>query len=363
MNPDRISLLRLASQQLINPEFTAPHGIVSWMGAMQAQDYPMAKWAIGVRLPGITDGGVESAIARGEILRTHLLRPTWHFVAPQDIYWLLDLTAPQIKAGQSSRDRQLELTEAVYSRSNRTIERALRSRGQLTREDLIIELNNVGIATDQNRASHLLMRAELEKIICSSAYLRGKPTYALLAEKVPKPRKLSREESLAELARRYFTSRSPATLQDFTWWSGLKAGDARRALDSVKSEFTAEAINGHDHWLSRDISLPQPIQPTVHILPVLDEFIVSYADRSATIPATLEKHMKEISDNGVFRPIIVVNGTVIGIWKRTVKKDKLLVELTYFTKPNEVIIQLVAEAANRFGFFLGKKVEVSKISG
>ena len=217
MNQSDIALRRLASQHLAGTKFTTPKEIVARMAAMQAQDYPMAKWAIGIRLPGSDDALIESTLDQAHILRTHVLRPTWHFVAAEDIYWLLELSTPRIKAGQKGRDRQLELTEPLYTRSNAIIERALSKGQHLRREELIDDLNQAGIRTDQNRASHLLMRAELDKIICSGASRDGKLTYALLPERAPQTKRFNREETLAELASRYFTSRSPARLKDCAW--------------------------------------------------------------------------------------------------------------------------------------------------
>jgi hypothetical protein len=362
MDQSDIAQTRLVSQHLAVTKFTTPKEIVAWMGAMQAQDYPMAKWAIGVRLPGSTDKIVEEAVNNAEIIRTHLLRPTWHFASADDIYWLLDLTAAQIKAAQSSRERVLGLTEEVFAKSNRTIEKELSAGRPLIREELIAELNNAGIATDQNRAAHLFARAELEKIICSGANRNGKTTYALLAERVRKVRRFSRDEALSELARRYFTSRCPASLQDFTWWSGLPARDASLALELIKSDFTPETIDGHTYWLPPDYTIPQPGFPSVDLLPTYDEFVISYSERSASIPAHLEQHMKEISDRGVFRPIIVVNGQVKGIWKRTIQKDTMLVEIQPFTPIEPSIMQYIIRAASLYGQFSGKKIEVKRKS-
>jgi hypothetical protein len=360
MNPSLIPLYRLASQQLSGTKFTSPKEIVSWMGAMQAQDFSMAKWAIGVRLPGSTARMVEEAFKNGQILRTHLLRSTWHFVTPEDICWLLDLTAPQIKAGQSARDKQLGLTEAVYSRSNATIENALRQSGSLTREDLVAELQRAGIATDQNRASHLFARAELDKIICSGDIQRGKPMYALLDERVSNIRTLTREEALAELARRYFTSRCPATLRDFTWWSGLSAPDAKRALELVKSEFISEDVNGLTYWLAPDLTLPQPDKLNAQLLATYDEFIIAYANRTASIPVELERHMKQISDRGIFWPFILRNGLVVGTWRRTIKKDRLLVELKPFSPLRSPTLALLEQAAADFARFLNMELEFGR---
>ncbi len=359
MVPFEIALMRLESQHIARSEFTSPKSLVAWMGAVQAQDFPMAKWSLGVRLPGSTEEMVASAIDRGEILRTHLLRPTWHFVTPDDIYWLLELTAPQIRSGQRSRDRILELTEAVYSKSNRTIEKALVARGQLSREELILELNTAGIQTDQNRASHLLMRAELDRIICNGAALRGKPMYALLAERVPNPRLKTREEALAELARRYFNSRYPATLPDFTWWSGLPAREARQALEGVKTEFITEEMEGPVFWLPKDYTLPASKQDSVYLLPTYDEFIISYADRRASIPVELEQHMKAISNRGIFWPIIVHNGQVTGTWKRNINKNRLIVELQSFSPLEPHILAIIKRASAQYASFLGKELEIA----
>jgi hypothetical protein len=359
MNRSDIALIRLASQQLAGTKFTSPKEIVTWMGAMQAQDYPMAKWAIGVRLHGSTDQDIEDAIASAQIIRTHVLRPTWHFVTPEDIYWILDLCRTQLKTSQSSRDRQLELTEAIYTKSNTIIEKALSKGNHLIREELIAQLNQAGIATDENRAAHLFARAEIEKIICSGATRNGKTTYALLAERVPKVRQLTRDEALAELARRYFTSRYPASLQDFTWWSGLTARDANHALESVKSEFSPETLDQHAYWLTPDFIIPRQSRPSVYLLPTYDEFIISYNDRSAAIPIDLEQHMKKISDRGVFRPIIVVNGQAAGIWKRTIQMDTMFLDIQPFTPLDQPIMDLMIQSAKQYGHFSGKKINVT----
>lgn len=358
MNLSDIAHLRLANQQLAGSKFTSPKEIVAWMGAMQAQDYPMAKWGIGVRLPGSTDKDVENAISTAQIIRTHLLRPTWHFVTPEDIYWMIDLCKAQLKTSQSSRDRQLELTETIYTKSNAIIEKALSNGKQLLREELIALLNQAGIATDENRAAHLFARAEIEKIMCSGATRNGKTTYALLAERVPKARQLTRDEALAELARRYFTSRYPASLQDFTWWSGLPARDAKHALESIRSAFTTEIMNQRTYWLASNFNLPRENHPSAYLLPTYDEFIISYNDREASITTDLTQYLKKISDRGVFRPIIVLEGQVAGIWKRTIQKDTIQIEIQPFKPLKQSMKNLLVNSAEQYGYFCGKKIDV-----
>lgn len=214
-----IAAIRLQAQQISGTRLKGAAETVSWMGALQAQDFNMSKWAIGARLPGITERGVEVALENGSILRTHLLRPTWHLVSAGDIRWMLALTGPRIKAGMASRNRQLGLTPEIFSHSNKTIEKALAKDGHQTREELVAQLHKAGIATDNNRASHLLMHAELEGLICSGKAKGKAQTYALLDERVAETKTLHQEEALASLAQTYFTSRGPATIYDFSWWS------------------------------------------------------------------------------------------------------------------------------------------------
>jgi hypothetical protein len=168
---------------------------------------------------------------------------------------------------------------------------------------------------------------------------------------------LTKEEALARLARRYFTSHGPATLPDFAWWSGLSAGDARQALASVQSDFVAETIDSQPYWFTDASSQPATAQESVYLLPAFDEFIISYKDRSASLP--FENHSKAVSNNGIFWPIIVVNGQVTGTWKRTIKKDKVIMETKHFNQPNKPTMDLIEKAAQQFGDFLEKKTEIS----
>jgi len=359
MSQPDIALTRLASQQLTGTNHTTPQEIVSWMGAMQAQDFPMAKWAIGIRLPGSTEQRIEAAINDGKILRIHVMRPTWHFVTAEDIYWLLELTAAQVKTAQSARDRQLELSAEVYAKSNQVIEKALSKARLMRREELLAELQKAGIATDQNRSAHLLAQAELDQIICSGPIQKGKPTYALLSERAPKKVSLSKDEALARLAQKYFASRCPATLQDFTWWSGLRATDAKLALDLVKGDFFAETIDGKTYYLPENFNLPHYKAGWVHLLPTYDEYLVAYTDRGASVEAKYAKHMNEISNRGVFWPVIVMDGQVKGIWKRTIKQTSMQIDIKPFAELSPATKRRIDEAGFSYGTFTGKTAEVN----
>jgi hypothetical protein len=359
MTHNDISNLRLINQKIAGSECKTPKEVVSWMGAMQAQEYSMAKWAIGARLPGSTEKAIESAIDKGEIIRTHLLRPTWHFVASDDIYWLLDLTAPQIRSAMKSNDKRLELDETVFRKSNEILEKALEGGNHLTREELMNLLKSGGINTSVNRSSHLLMHAELDGILCSGITKNNKQTYASLPERVPEKTILNHDEALAKLARMYFRSHGPATLKDFTWWSGLPAGRARLALEMVKSEFVAETIISETYWFSAFNPEANQNKEKVSFLPAFDEFIISYKDRTSVLHS--DNHKKAVSSNGIFRPVLVVNGKVEGIWRRTINKAKVVVETGFFQKPAIINHEVLQKAISAYEKYTAKEIQLAEM--
>jgi hypothetical protein len=356
MNLSDISAIRLINQNIARTDFKSAKDIVHWMGAMQAQDYAMAKWAVGVRLPSSTDTAIEAAINKGEILRTHLLRPTLHLVSAENIHWMLELTAPQIKAALRSRQKDLEISEVVVIKSQGIMEAALRDVPQLSRDEMVVELVRAGIANDDNRAYHLLLMAELDGILCSGALINGKQSYSLLEKRVPKPKSLRREEALARLAKLYFVSHGPATVGDFAWWSRLSIGVANHALEMVKSDLDSQTIDSQTYWFLNSHHLPVIDPEEVYLLPAFDEFIISYKDRTASLP--FENFNKAVSSNGIFRPVIVVNGQVMGIWKRTLKKDSVIVETQFFKQPGKIILSRTEKTVEQYGNFLQKKAEL-----
>ncbi len=355
MNAQEIATMRLQNQQLVDTKFKTPKQLVSWLSAVQAQDYAMAKWAIGIRQPGSTNESIEQALDRGDIIRTHVLRPTWHFVSADDIRWMLELTAPTIKVAASFMNRQLELDEPTLKKSNKIIEKSLQGK-QLTRSELMAILEKKGIFTNNLRAAHFMLRAELDGIVCNGP-MRGKQfTYALLDEKVPPVNNLKKEEALAALAKRYFTSHGPATLADFAWWSGLSITNARSGLEMVKPGLTQDKCGQTVYWFHNSGSMLKSYPKTIHLLPSYDEFIISYKDRAASLePAYLKN---SISGNGIFKPVILVNGKVEGIWKRTIKKDKLVIETVFFKTGKALRQKAMKQAAHLFENFLSLKSEI-----
>lgn len=351
-----IATVRLINQQVLESSYSTPKELISWMGALQAQDYEMAKWAMGVRLPGSDRKTIEAAIERGDIIRTHLLRPTWHFVSADDLRWMLELTAPRVKVAMRSRHKQLGLSKDIIAKSNGVIEEALVRDGFLTRSQLVDELARAGFENKNNLASHLLLWAELDGIICSGPSKGKAYTYALLKERVQQTNPITKEEALARLARIYFRSHGPATLGGFAWWSGLTKTSARKALEMVKPELRSKKIDSVEYWFSDSVSDSVTNQST-HLLPAYDEFLIGYKERSPVMPAG---HLKKaVSNNGIFRPIIVVDGEVVGIWKRKLSKKSVCIETTFFESPDESLKQKVKVASSRFAAFLDRNLEIN----
>jgi hypothetical protein len=276
-----IARTRVRNQRIGEARLRSAHDVVDWLVAVQAQDFAGAKWSLGLRMRRGTEGDVERAFAEGSILRTHVMRPTWHFVTPSDIRWMLTLTAPRVRAASTSMLRRLELDNAVTKKCRALLAKALRE-GERTRDELRDALERGGIETsDGVRLAYILMSAELDGLICSGVR-RGKQfTYALLDQRAPRPRILSRRESLVELASRYFSSRGPATVHDFAKWSGLTVAEASRGLWEIESQFESDTRNGRTYWFSTELGSSRQTSPTAHLVSVYDEYLSSYRDRGA----------------------------------------------------------------------------------
>ena len=358
IKPVHIAAQRLHNQQINAAQFTKIKDLVSYMCAVQSQDYAMSKWAIGLRLPGSTDNQIEKALDRADILRTHVLRPTWHIIAAQDIYWMISLSAGKIKALMKTMDRQLELTEKIFTKSNNIIAKCVEDGLHVNRDSIAACLEKAKISTGKNRLSHLLLRAELEQIICSGKIDGNQRTYASLHSRVPKKKILTRDESIAQLADKYFKSRGPATVEDFSWWSGLSITAAREGLEMVKQELHNDKIDGSVYWFANDRKPPVKNKEAVYLLPAYDEFIIGYKNRTAAL--AIEHHKKVLSNNGIFYPAIIVNGRVAGLWKRHFQKEEIFIETTFFQPQGEAIRGRVEKQAAVFGQFTESRVKLTE---
>ena len=350
---------RLNNQKLLKTNFTKPVQVVEWLGAVQAQDYAGAKWAVAQRANGITDAEMDEAFAEGAILRTHLLRPTWHFVSPADIRWMLMLTAPRVRAISSFMYRQLELDKAVIKKSSAVLEKSLLGGKQLTRSELAAIFEKAGIVTSGLRMVYFMMSAELDGIICSGARKGKQFTYALLEERVPQVKALKLDEALAELVRRYFTSRGPATLQDFMWWSGLTMTDAKNGIEMVKSEFMHEHMNGKAYWFPESKPPAKLKSPVASLLPNYDEYFIGFKDRSAIGSTTTWSNLGE-SRSSPIAHILFIDGQIVGGWRRIFKKNETIVELNILAKLSKAEQQAITTAGQEYSKFLGMPVKMTQ---
>lgn len=348
MDPAQIIRLRLQNQQLIDSVYKKPEDVVKWMGAVQAQDYAGCKWALGLRTINSTDKSIEDAINKNKIIRTHVLRPTWHLVHPQDIRWMLMLTAPRVHAFCAFGYRKMELTDTIFKKAHKVFAKALSGGKQLTRTELAAELHKAKIATDDLRMIHLLIHAELEALICNGAKRDKQFTYALMDDCVPSTKSITKEQALVKLAEGYFKSHGPATIEDFNWWSGLTTKDAKRGLENIKTSLLSETIDGKTYWMTHETAASK-IKPSIFLLPSFDEYTVSYKDRSLVVDTAASKK----TGNGIFKPLVIADGKAKGLWKRNDKKGQSRVLPTLFEKLNATQTKMIATEIERYTKFLG----------
>jgi hypothetical protein len=351
MITSEIAYWRLHNQRISTPAPGNPGDVVKYLVAVQAQDFAGAKWALGLRLPGVIEAQIDRAFWEGSILRTHVLRPTWHFVTQDDIRWLLALTAPRIHGINASIGRTQGLDSNIYKKSDSLLAAALQGGQHLTRNELRDVLEKDGIEVGNGiRLALIMMHAELEGLICSGGQRGRQFTYALLEERAPFPRTLTREEALFELTLRYFTSRGPATAQDFARWSGLTLTDARLGLQSA-TNLLQETFDGITYWFAEPTSSPD-IHPTIaFLLPAYDEYISSYKDYSQIAEPGVTP--RQVAFGNALQNIIVVNSQIKGTWRRIIKKDRVTIESNLFSTFSATEKQALTEAARLFGDFLG----------
>jgi hypothetical protein len=349
-----IARTRLWNQHLTRPDFKTARDAVGHFGAVQAQDFAAAKWALGLRMRSATDTSIERSFNDGLILRIHVMRPTWHFVRAEDIRWLLELTSARVKARLAPYDRKLGHTAGFYARCNSVIEKAFRNQRCLTRAVLGDHLERAKIAARGQRLGHILANAELDGLICSGPKVGKQLTYALLEDRVPAGKRIARDEALARLALRYFESHGPAQLEDFAWWSGLSTADAAKALDLAAPKLLRDAQDGKTYWLSSGTTAAPVAPPPVFLLSIYDEYTIAYRDRSDfSDQRSIEKM---IVRGNTFTAVLIINGRVAGTWKRALKQDRLEITVRPFRALRRLEREALEQAAARFGRFLGLPV-------
>lgn len=348
-----LTALRLTAQGIATRNFTGPFEVVRHMLAMQAQDFPGAKWSVGLRLPAATDAAIEVSLAAGEIARSWPLRGTLHFVPAEDLGWLLALSGPRLATRAAKRRNELGITDAQLARAGELAREALAGGRVLRRDRLLDAFQRGGVPTTGQRAYHLLWNLGHTGLLVFGPVDGAQPTFALLDEWVLNPRVLGRDESLAELARRYFTSHGPATIRDFAWWASLTLGDARCGVAAATGLVTRE-FDATLYYLAEGV---EPAQADVHALPGFDEYLLGYRDRSPALAAEFADRIVP-GNNGVFLPTIVVDGAVVGTWKRRESARKIAVNAAPFASLNERAAAGFVRALSRYGEFIGKPVEI-----
>ena len=299
-----IATQRLHNQCLGGASHQQPEDVVSWFGAMQAQEYASAAWGIGVRLRAAAASTIDEAFDAGRILRTHVMRPTWHFVLPADIGWMLQLTAPRVHRMMSSTFRSFELDTVTSTRAAAVFEKVVAGGGFVTRAELSLALEREGITAKGIRLALLTVYAELEGILCSGPRHGKHMTYASLSARAARKGSFTRDEAIAALTTRYFRSHGPATARDFAWWSGLTSADVKRGLDIVRARSTI--VDGLTYWTVGEAPRRRK-GAGVHLLPNYDEYLVAYRDLVA-VP-------RKAGIRGILQRALVINGEIAGTWR------------------------------------------------
>jgi hypothetical protein len=349
---------RLRNQGLVGRGFDAAEDVVRWMGAVQAQDYPGAKLGLGLRAPGLTAQAIDTAFSAGRFLRTHVLRPTWHFVAPEDIRWLLALTGPRVLAGSRRRMLELELDDATLRRGDEVLVAALEGGRSRTRRDLGGVLAAAGIPPTGQRLPYLLAHAELVGLICSGELQGRQQTFALLDARAPQARPRDRDDALGELAGRYFASHGPATVHDFAWWSGLTIADGRRGLEVIGPRAERTDVAGTTYWAAEAAGAPKPAGAVVHLLPYYDELTVAYRDHATSIDPRAA-HVFGGWAAGVLGNVVARNGLIVGSWRRVASKATTAVEVNLAVGLSAREREALRAAVARHGESLGQPIAIS----
>jgi hypothetical protein len=360
MNAKEVARRRIGNSRLTGDRFSAPDAVVRWHLAMQAQEYGPAKWSIGQRSTGVDDADVDAALIEGTIVRTHVLRPTWHFVARDDIRWLLALSGPRVRQGNAGRYRQLGLDARTLSRAEKVVTSALEGGNRLTRDDLATAFGRSKLDPGGQRMPYLLMHCELVGLIGSGGRDGKQQTYALLDERVPAdPRPRDRDDALVELVRRYLASHGPATVKDLSWWSGFTMTDIRHALDLLGEEVANDEVDGLSLWSSSsERSRRPPAAGGAHFLQTYDELVVGYTESRFHGEAGGDLARRAWNDRTYPTGVFLLRGTVAGHWRRTIDPKRIRVAIHTYADVTAADERSLQAGINRLGRFAGLPVEV-----
>lgn len=356
MKKTDIRQYRLKNQNIQNSKLHTSHDVVYSLGAMQAQDYLGSLWAIGLRTPNHTEKDIEKAIEEKKIIRSWPMRGTLHFVSSQDIRWMLKLLTPRVIYRSKSRYKQLELDESVFSKSKDILINALVGGKKIRRNDVLSLLEKNNIKTSNSRGLHIVGHLAQQGVICFGPRDGKKQTFVLLEEWAPKAKELGEEEALAQLTLRYFSSHGPATIADFSWWSGLTQAEVKKGVELVKLKLHSEKIDENVYWMA-PTSIPNINASSVYLLPAFDEYTVSYKNRDDVLDPVYRLRVN--AGGGIFNPVIIIDGQVVGTWKRRLKKNSVDIVLFPFDVLSTTDIKRIEKKADEYGRFLNLSVTVS----
>lgn len=351
MRTAEIAVQRMRHQRLWGPPMKTAEDVVRHLGAMQAQEFVPAKWSVAQRTSSVDDAAMDKALDDGTILRTHLLRPTWHFVLPADIRWLLQVVAPRVHALNAYQYRSLGLDDDAVAVTNRLLAQALAGGVQLTRQEIGAHLDRHGVTAEGLRLAYILMRAELDAVVVSGASRGKQRTYACFDDRVPAAEPVSREDALGRLTRRYFESRGPATLKDYARWCSLTSAEAGAGLEMVRSRLQQVHVEGRTYWQSADAPPDAATAPTVDLVQGFDECIMSYSEsRDVLRPACLPP-----ADPGAapYLHAILLDGQLIGHWKHTLKRREVVVDTFFYRRPHTAEASAMDHAVHRLSTYFG----------
>lgn len=351
MTLQEILSLRLHNLQLTATTCTTPRELVARMCAIQAQDYYGSRWAIALRLPGnLTEVDMEQAVIDRQIVRSWPMRCTIHFMAPEDVRWMVDLLAPRVIRNSASRYRQLDLDERIFRKSEHILRDVLKGDKQLTRKELVEALEEQGIDTSDQRGYHITVYAAMDGLICFGPLKGKQATFALTDEWLPSTIPKQRNEALAEVAHRYFMAHGPATVKDFAWWTGLTMADARAGIALADKKLCSITAEGQEFWLSPELAHASTKPTDVFMLPGFDEYMIGYDDR---MPQLQDNAAYMPPKNGVFANTIVSNGKVCGEWRRTIKSKVVIIEHMLFEAFNANQRNALDNASRRYAQYVG----------
>jgi hypothetical protein len=355
MTSYNIPTTRLQNHHLIGEKFIAAKDAVEYYGAVQAQEWAAAKWAVGLRMKNGSDEAVEKAFNEGLILRTHIMRPTWHFVTPENIRWMQKLTSPRVLTQCGYMFRREKLDEEVFATAHAILKKELSNNNYRTRDQLRTLFESHGISTKGQRLAYILIQAELSSLICSGPRIGKQFSYALLEERAPHAKNLSRDESLASLTLLYFTAHGPAQLKDFAWWSGLTAKECAEKINMIKSQLDEIESDGKTYFhVPRKTSPSQKVQ-RAFLLSIYDEYTIAYKDRS-DINVNEKDIEKMIMMGNALTAVVIIDGKVSGTWKRTLGKKDVAIKLSMFRKPDMNVEEEIKKTINQYGSFIGLPV-------